>query len=359
MSTKIEYKKVENLENYDVTKATEGDYIPVVGTGDGNKLGKIPVSEVRDIMAKFSAWNIVTMIISFITSLIKGRTGEAYDGATAVNSIFAYVKENWFDWTTGELNSETLNALKTFVAQGILQLTDDVFAIIKIMPGINLVCKEADNYYWGRDTKKLYTFTSNPLPDSVYVAHKMEDGEPYDKPFGTLIDAQNFCEGDPNATIEVADWAGGADKQPYVFDWTKQRVSDLLTAMDMEEFMAGLLELNPFRSINKSVRGLSRELSNLTRENLISRVLLLENQVEQLMTLASQAMGGNANNGGGQGENILTQAMALNLELNSSDSAGMTLDEILSALETKLGITPDQNATVEERWAAIQTALNA
>lgn len=265
-------KKINELENYDITKATENDVIPVVETKDGaNEAKKLPVSDLRDIMAKFSAWNIVTMIISFITSLIEGKTGENYDGATAFNTLAEYVKEKWIDFTTGTHNSETLTALKTFCAQGMLQLTDEAFAMVKTI--WNIGNNKSDFWYLGRNTKDIYPHEmpeGQPQPDVIYIVRYVDGGKNDSKAYITLEAAQQSSEAQhAGATIEAADWAGGADKQPYVFDWTKQRVSDLISAMDMEEFISGF---NPLSSL----------MNNLTKMG--DRIQLLSHAVQQQLT---------------------------------------------------------------------------
>lgn len=63
-------KKINELENYDITKATENDVIPVVETKDGtNETKKLPVTTLRDMMAKFNLQNLVTFVNGIIAAL--------------------------------------------------------------------------------------------------------------------------------------------------------------------------------------------------------------------------------------------------------------------------------------------------
>lgn len=69
-------KKINELENYDITKATENDVIPVVETKDGtNETKKLPVTMLRDIMAKFNITNVVTLVVSLLDAL-RNAAGE-------------------------------------------------------------------------------------------------------------------------------------------------------------------------------------------------------------------------------------------------------------------------------------------
>lgn len=76
MATKIEKKRIEELENYNITKATENDVIPVVETKDGaNEAKKLPVTTLRDMMAKFNITNVVTLVVSLLNAL-RNAAGE-------------------------------------------------------------------------------------------------------------------------------------------------------------------------------------------------------------------------------------------------------------------------------------------
>lgn len=362
MTTKISCKRVENLENYDVTKATEGDYIPVVGTGDGNKLGKIPVSEVRDIMAKFSVQNIVVMIMSFIESLVKRKTGVTYDGATAINTLVQYVKENWFDPATGTFNSDGMRALKDFCADGMLQLTDEAFAIIKKIWSIGDA--KSDYWYLGRTTHYLYVYKSmegEPQPDTVYVVSYVDHDKEYEEFKNTLEEAAARAAQLTGATIEEADWAGGADKQPYVFDWTKDRAADLVEAMDIKEFIEGLNPFSTFFSMRAVINSLSSKYQEMsdTILDLTSRVTVLEQAL-------AQAQGGGStdsptNGGENQGEDaaLRNRVEALWAQFVGTDASNMTTEEMVAALENGANITPDPNATLAERIEALEALAAA
>ena len=372
MSTKVEHKRVEELENYDITKAAEDDVLLIVGTNDGNKSGKIPVSVFRDQMAKFSAWNIVTMIISFITSLIVGKTGENYDGATAINTLVQYIKENWFDPATGIFNSDGMRALKNFCALGMLQLTDEAFAIVKTIWKFG--SKRSDFWYLGRNTKNPYSYTmpGQPQPDVIYIVRYVDGGS---KVYKTLEAAQQSSEAQhAGATIEAADWAGGADKQPYVFDWTKQRVSDLLSAMDMEEFMSGINPLSSLMNaftkmgeginqLSEAVQQMSPVVQGLASANLEARIAALEQALSQAQN--SGSTGSPSNGGENQGDTepdngedaaLRSRAEALYSTVSGDDTSSMSLEQIISAMEQYLGITPDPGASYADRLDAIEAA---
>lgn len=373
MSTKVEHKRVEELENYDITKAAEDDVLLIVGTNDGNKSGKIPVSEFRDQMAKFSAWNIVTMIISFITSLIVGKTGENYDGATAINTLVQYIKENWFDPATGIFNSDGMRALKNFCALGMLQLTDEAFAIVKTIWKFGSY--KSDFWYLGRNTKAPYPYTmpGQPQPDVIYIVRYVDGGKNYSKVYTTLEAAQQSSEAQhAGATIEAADWAGGADKQPYVFDWTKQRVSDLLSAMDMEEFMSGINPLSSLMNsltkmgdginqLSEAVQQMSPVVQGLASANLEARIAALEQALSQAQN--SGSTGSPSNGGENQGDTepdngedaaLRSRAETLWAQFVGSDASNMTTEEMVAALENGANITPDPNATLAERIEALE-----
>ncbi len=372
MAKKIEYKKVENLENYDVTKATEGDYIPVVGTGDGNKLGKIPVSEVRDIMAKFNLFNIVAMVISLIKSFMEGRTGEVFHCATAFNNAVEYIKTNWYDLSTGTPNMTNLQTLKTTSAAAIRQVTDDAIGWVKKI--WHFGSNRSAYWYLCRNSKTTYNFRvlEGTQPDIIYIVRYRENDKDYSSSFVSLESAQSFAAQRPGSTMEIADWAGGADKQPYVFDWTKDRVADLLEAMDINEFIEGFNPFSTFVSevtkmgdgINKlsqAVQEMSPVVQVLASANLEARIAALEQALSQAQN--SGSTGSPSNGGENQGDTepdngedaaLRSRAETLWAQFVGSDASNMTTEEMVAALENKTNITPDPNATLAERIEALE-----
>ena len=194
-----------------------------------------------------------------------------------------------------------------------LQLTDEAFAIIKKIWSIGH--DKSGYWYLGRTTHDLYDYKSmegEPQPDTVYVVSYVDHDKEYEEFKNTLEEAAARCAQLTGATIEEADWAGGSDKQPYVFDWTKQRVSDLLTAMDMEDFMSGI---NPLSSLMNGLTEMSKGISKLAEgmgqissfieENgsNISNIGNLESRIAALEAIAGisnedPGNGGDENNGG-------------------------------------------------------------
>lgn len=287
-------KRIEELENYDITKAAEGDYIPIVATGDENKTGKCPVSDFRDQMAKINVINIVTMIISLIRSLMEGKNGETFHVTTAFEKIAAYIKTNWFDFSTDTMNQTSLQTLKTTSASAMRQVSDEGFALAKMIWDFG--SEKEKHWYLGRITKQTYAYTAaegSTQPDTIYVVHYEEDKDSCYKIYGSQEAAAQSSEAQtPGATIEAADWAGGADKQPYVFDWTKDRVADMLEVMDLGEFGEGLVY-----PITRQTEEIWNDINNLYNNNsrfnerifsLESKVATLAERIEALEALAAQ-----------------------------------------------------------------------
>ncbi len=380
MSTKVEHKRVEELENYDITKAAEDDVLLIVGTNDGNKSGKIPVSEFRDQMAKISVINLVVMVISFLESIMKGKNNETFHIATAFDVAAKYIKTNWFDFSTGTPKFTALQTLKTALASAIRQATDDAFVLIKTLwnfGGKN----DPDRYYLGRTTKELYTYTAPEgytQPNIIYVLHYEEGGKKYSKEYASQEAAmQTSSAQTPGATIEIADWAGGADKQPYVFDWTKQRVSDLISAMDMEEFISGFNPLSSLMNsltkmgdginqLSEAVQQMSPVVQGLASANLEARIAALEQALSQAQN--SGSTGSPSNGGENQGDTepdngedaaLRSRAETLWAQFVGSDASNMTTEEMVAALENGANITPDPNATLAERIEALEALAAA
>ncbi len=354
MAKKIEYKKVENLENYDVTKATEGDYIPVVGTGDGNKLGKIPVSVFRDQMAKISVINLVVMVISFLESIMKGKNNETFHIATAFDVAAKYIKTNWFDFSTGTPKFTALQTLKTALASAIRQATDDAFVLMKTLWTFG--GKDPDRYYLGRTTKELYTYTAPEgytQPNIIYVLHYEEGGKKYCEEYASQEAAmQTSSAQTPGATIEIADWAGETDMQPYVFDWTKDRTADLVEAMGLEEFASGIIPFtSTIQKLNRNIRGLDEGLNSLAgkMQNLTSRLEILEQVLQE-----HQNSGSNGGENQGEDAALRNRVEALWAQFVGTDASNMTTEEMVAALENGANITPDPNATLAERIEALE-----
>lgn len=348
-------KRIEELENYNINNAAEGDFLPV--TDSNNELKKIPVSDLRDQMAKFNLINIVAMVISLIKSLMEGRTGEVFHVVTAFNNAAQYIKTNWYDLTTGTPNLTNFQTLKTICAAAIRQATDDAFALVKKIWSIG--SDKSDYWYLCRNSKTAYSFhpAEGTQPDTIYVVRYRENDEDYGEAFVSLESAQYAAAQHPGSTMEMADWAGdSADKQPYIFDWTKDRVADLLEAMDINEFSS---ELNPLSPYIRDIEKLSEAVQDLASANLESRVAALEQAL-------AQAQGG-GNNGGGnenQGEpeqdngpteeELMTRALALHNQWVGSDTTGWTLEQVIADLELKAGITPEPGATLVERLEALE-----
>lgn len=353
MSTKVEHKRVEELENYDITKAAEDDVLLIVGTNDGNKSGKIPVSEFRDQMAKISVINLVVMVISFLESIMKGKNNETFHIATAFDVAAKYIKTNWFDFSTGTPKFTALQTLKTALASAIRQATDDAFVLIKTLwnfGGEN----DPDRYYLGRTTKELYTYTDPEgytQPNIIYVLHYEEGGKKYSKEYASQEAAmQTSSAQTPGATIEIADWAGETDMQPYVFDWTKDRAADLVEAMGLEEFASGII---PFTSTIKKLNTLAGKMQNLTYRLEILEQVLQEHQ--------NSGSNGGENQGDTEPDNgedaaLRSRAEALYSTVSGDDTSSMSLEQIISAMEQYLGITPDPGASYADRLDAIEAA---
>lgn len=347
-------KRIEELENYDITKAAEGDYIPIVATGDENKTGKCPVSDFRDQMAKINVINIVTMIISLIRSLMEGKNGEPFHVTTAFEKIVAYIKTNWFDFSTGRMNQTSLQTLKTTLASAMRQVSDEGFALVKMIWDFG--SEKEKHWYLGRITKQTYDYTAaegSTQPDTIYVVHYEEDKGSYYKEYGSQEAAAQSSEAQtPGATIEAADWAGGADKQSYVFDWTKDRVADMLEAMDLGEFGEGLV----YR-ITRPTEKIWHEIDNLY-SRLNNRIFSLESKVATLENALQQYQ--NSGNSGGEiydnSEDVAlrNRADALWAQFVGSDASSMTTEEMVAALENGANITPDPNATLAERIEALE-----
>ncbi len=343
-------KRIEELENYNITKAAEGDYIPIVATGDENKTGKCPVSDFRDQMAKINVINIVTMIISLIRSLMEGKNGETFHVTTAFEKIAAYIKTNWFDFSTGRMNQTSLQTLKTTLASAMRQVSDEGFALVKMIWDFG--SEKEKHWYLGRITKQTYDYTAaegSTQPDTIYVVHYEED---YKICVSQEAAAQSPEAQTPGATIEAADWAGGADKQPYVFDWTKDRVADMLEAMDLGEFGEGLVY-----PITHQIEKIWHEIDNLY-SSLHNRIFSLESKVATLENALQQYQ--NSGNSGGEiydnSEDVAlrNRADALWAQFVGSDASSMTTEEMVAALENGANITPDPNATLAERIEALE-----
>lgn len=350
-------KRIEELENYNITKAAEGDYIPIVATGDENKTGKCPVSDFRDQMAKINVINIVTMIISLIRSLMEGKNGETFHVTTAFEKIAAYIKTNWFDFSTGRMNQTSLQTLKTTSASAMRQVSDEGFALVKMIWDFG--SEKERHWYLGRITKQTYDYTAaegSTQPDTIYVVHYEEDGKKYWKEYASQeAAAQSSKAQTPGATIEAADWAGGADKQPYVFDWTKDRVADMLEAMEPGEFGEGLIYpiTGQTEKIYKEFNRLYNDINNQSQRilSLESKVATLENALQQYQN--------SGNNGGEIYDNsedvaLRNRADALWAQFVDSDASSMTTEEMVAALENGANITPDPNATLAERIEALE-----
>lgn len=357
MSTKVEHKRVEELENYDITKAAEDDVLLIVGTNDGNKSGKIPVSDFRDQMAKINVINIVTMIISLIRSLMEGKNGETFHVITAFEKIWAYIKTNWFDFSTGKMNQTSLQTLKTTLVSAMRQVSDEGFALAKMIWDFG--SEKEKHWYLGRITKQTYDYTAaegSTQPDTIYVVHYEVDKDSHYKTYGSQeAAAQSSGAQTPGATIEAADWAGGADKQSYVFDWTKDRVADMLEAMDLGEFGEGLVY-----PITRQTEKIWNEINTLYNNNsrLNDRIFSLESKVATLENALQQYQ--NSGNSGGEiydnSEDVAlrNRADALWAQFVGTDASSMTTEEMVAALENGANITPDPNATLAERIEALE-----
>lgn len=350
-------KRIEELENYDITKAAEGDYIPIVATGDENKTGKCPVSDFRDQMAKINVINIVTMIISLIRSLMEGKNGETFHVTTAFEKIVAYIKTNWFDFSTGRMNQTSLQTLKTTSASAMRQVSDEGFALAKMIWDFG--SEKEKHWYLGRITKQTYDYTAaegSTQPDTIYVVHYEVDKDSHYKTYGSQEAAAQSSEAQtPGATIEAADWAGGADKQPYVFEWTKDRVADRLEAMDPGEIREGFVYpiTGQTEKIYEEFNRLYNDINNQSQRitNLESKVAALENALQQYQ---------NSGNSGGEiydnSEDVAlrNRADALWAQFVGSDASSMTTEDMVTALENGANITPDPNATLAERIEALE-----
>lgn len=350
-------KRIEELENYNINNAAEGDFLPV--TDSNNELKKIPVSDLRDQMAKFNLFNIVAMVISLIKSLMEGRTGEVFHVATAFDNAAKYIKTNWFDLSTGTPNMTNFQTLKTICAAAIRQVSNDAFALVKKIWTVG--GNRLGYWYLCRNSKTIYGFhlLEGTQPDTIYVVRYRENDSDYSQAFVSLESAQYAAAQHPGSTMEMADWAGdSADKQPYIFDWTKDRVADMLEAMDINEFSSALNPLSPYiRDIEK----LSGAVQDLAGANLESRVAALEQAL-------AQAQGGGNNGGGNENENqgepesgsgpteeeLMTRALALHNQWVNSDTTGWTLEQVIADLEQKAGITPEAGATLAERLEALE-----
>lgn len=358
MERKMNSKKINELENYDITKAAEGDYIPIVATGDENKTGKCPVSDFRDQMAKINVINIVTMIISLIRSLMEGKNGETFHVTTAFEKIAAYIKTNWFDFPTGRMNQTSLQTLKTTLASAMRQASDEGFALVKMIWDFG--SEKERHWYLGRITKQTYDYTAaegSTQPDTIYVVHYEDDdkGSCYQTYGSQEAAAQSSAAQHAGATIEAADWAGGADKQPYVFDWTKDRVADMLEAMEPGEFGEGLVYpiTRQTEKIYKEFNRLYNDINNQSQRitNLESKVAALEYALQQYQN--------SGNNGGEIYDNsedvaLRNRADALWAQFVGTDASSMTTEEMVAALENGANITPDPNATLAERIEALE-----
>lgn len=381
MSAKIEKKRVEELENYDITKAAEGDVLLIVGTNDGNKSGKIPVSEFRDQMAKFNLINIVAMVISLIKSFMEGRTGEVFHVVTAFDAAAQYIKTNWYDLTTGTPNMTNLQTLRAACAAAIRQATDDAFGWVKKIWRFG--SNKSGYWYLCRNSKTIYGFhlLEGTQPDIIYIVRYRENDKDYSSASASLETAQSFAAQHPGSTMEIADWAGGADKQPYIFDWTKERVADLLEAMDINEFLSGFNPLSLYISniekmgdginqLSAAVQQMSPVVQGLASANLEARVAALEQAL-------AQAQGGSStdsptNGGGNENENqgepepdngedaaLRSRAETLWAQFVGSDASQMTTEEMVTALEEGANIPLDPNATLAERIEALEALAAA
>ncbi len=383
MSAKIEKKRVEELGNYDITKAAEDDVLLIVGTNDGNKSGKIPVSEFRDQMAKFKMANIVTFIVSLIESFVKGKTNNVFDAATAFNGLFDYIKNSWFNPATGSANSENLQALRTCILDGLMQISDDAWGFIK---KIYFGDMDAAYYYVGRTTKMNFRHPSIPsgasaeaVPDTIYVALAIKtDGVHNYTIAATPEAAEEKAELYRNdeqfskVIVDAADWAGGADKQAFIFEWTRQRTHDYIEAMDMEEFMSNINPIKPLISkLTKMGNGINQLSQAVQEMSAVVHVLAsanLEARVAALEQALAQAQGGGStdsptNGGENQGEPepdngedaaLRSRAETLWAQFVGSDASNMTTEEMVAALENGANITPDPNATLAERIEALE-----
>ena len=84
-------KKINELETYDITKATENDVLPVVETkDDANETKKLPVSDLRDIMAK---WSVANGAAAFAAMLVSFKNGTGEELAANLNKIMNAVKD--------------------------------------------------------------------------------------------------------------------------------------------------------------------------------------------------------------------------------------------------------------------------
>jgi hypothetical protein len=368
-------KKINELETYDITKATEQDVIPVVETkDDANETKKLPVSDLRNIIAKFNLFNIVAMVISLIKSFMEGRTGEVFHCATAFNNAVEYIKTNWYDLSTGTPNMTNLQTLKTTSAAAIRQTTDDAIGWVKKI--WHFGSKGSDYWYLCRNSKTIYNFRvlEGTQPDIIYIVRYRENDKDYSSSFVSLESAQSFAAQRPGSTMEIADWAGGADKQPYVFDWTKDRVADLVEAMDINEFIEGFNPFSTFVSkvtemgygINKlsqAVQEMSPVVQVLASANLEARIAALEQALSQAQN--SGSTGSPSNGGENQGDTepdngedaaLRSRAEALYSTVSGDDTSSMSLEQIISAMEQYLGITPDPGASYADRLDAIEAA---
>lgn len=254
-------KKINELENYDITKATEQDVIPVVETKDGvNETKKLPVSDLRDIMAKYNIATIATIIVSLIDA-VRNATGSVL--ATAIERVYGVVSDFMEAWLNEEID---LNALIVDVLENV---NDDMIEVFWNLSG---------QFDGGKESEMT-----------------------------------------------------SAEKREAMISYIQEAEADFVPSIIMS-----------FMSRNREA------VSNL--EN---RVTALEEALNQGETPVEEAPVEETQDS----DDILSQAQALNLELNGSDSNGMSLEEILSAIESKLGITPADGATVEERWAAIQANI--
>ena len=368
-------KKINELETYDITKATEQDLIPVVETkDDANETKKLPVSDLRNIIAKFNLFNIVAMVISLIKSFMEGRTGEVFHCATAFNNAVEYIKTNWYDLSTGTPNMTNLQTLKTTFAAAIRQVTDDAIGWVKKI--WHFGSNRSDYWYLCRNSKTTYNFRvlEGTQPDIIYIVRYRENDNDYSSSFVSLEAAQSFAAQRPGSTMEIADWAGGADKQPYVFDWTKDRVADLVEAMDINEFIEGFNPFSTFVSkvtemgygINKlsqAVQEMSPVVQGLASANLEARIAALEQALSQAQN--SGSTGSPSNGGENQGDTepdngedaaLRSRAEALYSTVSGDDTSSMSLEQIISAMEQYLGITPDPGASYADRLDAIEAA---
>jgi len=88
MERKMNTKKINELENYNIETAEEGDFLPV--SDKDNELKKIPVSDLRDQMAKWSAANGAAAFAAMLDSFKNGTGAEL---AANLNKIMNAVKD--------------------------------------------------------------------------------------------------------------------------------------------------------------------------------------------------------------------------------------------------------------------------